>query len=490
MRYLLSFVCIFFISCSPTKEPQPYGPTPSDRQMKHHKMEYYGFIHFNMNTFLDKEWSDGSADPDKFNPTNLNCEQWVKTAKKAGMKGLILTAKHHDGFCLWPSKYTDYSVESSNWRDGKGDVVKELAEACQKHGLKMGLYLSPWDRHHSKYGKEEYITYYRNQLKELLTEYGPLFEIWFDGANGGDGYYGGANETRKIDRKSYYGWDKTWQLVRKHQPNARIFSDAGPDLRWIGNEEGIAGKTNWSLLDRKELYPGISGHKDILKSGQENGDHWVWSEVDVSIRPGWFYHPSEDDEVKSIRDLTEIYYNSIGRNSALLLNIPVDDRGLVHSNDADTLIKFKNTIDKCFSNPIKVSDKVEASNTRGNSERFTVKNLFDSEFETYWTTDKNIKQAEILIPFEQNQVIDQVLLQEYIPLGQRIQKFSIEAKIKEEWKKVAQGTTIGYKRILRFPQVNASQIKINIQKAKAIPVLSEIKIYKLPQKFEYLTEKG
>ncbi|HMA61667.1 MAG TPA: alpha-L-fucosidase [bacterium] len=488
MRYLFPFLIIFLVACSQTKPPEPYGPTPSRRQLKHHKMEFYGFIHFNMNTFIDQEWSDGSTDPDKFHPTNLDCEQWVKIAKKAGMKGLILTAKHHDGFCSWPSDYTDYSVESSNWRNGQGDVVRELADACQKHGLKMGLYLSPWDRNHPEYGNQKYITYYRNQLEELLTEYGPLFEVWFDGANGGDGYYGGANETRKIDRETYYGWEKTWKIVRDLQPEACIFSDTGPDLRWVGNEKGFAGKTNWCLLNRDKMYPGYPKYQQ-LQYGHEDGSHWVPAEVDVSIRPGWFYHASEDDEVKSVSDLLEIYYNSIGRNASFLLNLPVDDRGLVHPNDRDTLFKYAKALKKCFANQIEIGNNVQATNIRGNSNRFAAKNLFDSDFDTYWATDDNVKQASIIINFNEIQKFDQILLQEYISLGQRVQKFNIEARIKDDWKEITKGTTIGFKRILRFPKISTSQVRINIDESKACPVLSEIKLYKLPEKYELSAKK-
>ena len=245
------------------------------------------------------------------------------------MKGIILTAKHHDGFCLWPSAYTEHSVKNAVWKNGQGDVVRELADACREEGLKMGLYLSPWDRNHADYGKPVYIDYFRNQLRELLSNYGELFEIWFDGANGGTGWYGGADEERKVDRQHYYDWPNTHPIIRELQPNAVVFSDAGPDVRWVGNEEGFAGETNWSSIRRDEFYPGSPNYKE-LTNGHENGTHWVPSECDVSIRPGWYYHPEQDTAVKSVDKLMAIYDGSVGRNGLLLLNLPVDTRGLVN----------------------------------------------------------------------------------------------------------------------------------------------------------------
>ena len=296
-------------------------------------MEFYAFVHFNMNTFTNMEWGFGNENPELFNPTDLDCRQWARVCKEAGMKGIILTAKHHDGFCLWPSEYTEHSVKNSPWKNGKGDVVRELSEACKEYGLKMGIYLSPWDRNNADYGKPEYITYFRNQLRELLTNYGDIFEVWFDGANGGTGYYGGANEERRIDRTTYYDWENTRKIVRELQPMACMFSDAGPDIRWVGNEQGWAGKTNWCTLNRDDFAPGVVSDLKFLQQGQEDGTDWVPAEVDVSIRPGWYYHPSEDHKVKSLPQLLDIYYHSVGRNASFLLNLPVDKRGLVNEND-------------------------------------------------------------------------------------------------------------------------------------------------------------
>jgi alpha-L-fucosidase len=257
MKYLFLFSIIFVLfSCTPPPPPEPVLPLPSERQLAWHELEYYAFVHFNMNTFTNMEWGFGDESPDLFNPAELDCRQWARVCKEAGMKGIILTAKHHDGFCLWPSEYTEHSVKNSPWKNGQGDVVQELADACREYGLKFGVYLSPWDRNHPDYGKPEYLTYFRNQLRELLTNYGDVFEVWFDGANGGTGWYGGANEERRIDRKTYYDWENTYKIVRELQPMACLFSDAGPDVRWVGNEEGWAMKTNWAPIRRDEFYPG------------------------------------------------------------------------------------------------------------------------------------------------------------------------------------------------------------------------------------------
>jgi len=467
------------VSCSKVNPPEPFGPIPSERQLVWHEMEFYAFVHFNMNTFTDKEWGFGDESPELFNPTELDCRQWARVCKEAGMKGIILTAKHHDGFCLWPSQYTEHSVKNSPWKDGKGDVVGELADACKEYGLKMGIYLSPWDRNHADYGKPAYITYYRNQLRELLTNYGDLFEVWFDGANGGTGYYGGANENRKIDRKTYYDWDNTYSIIRELQPQAVIFSDGGPDIRWVGNEEGWANPANWCLLRRKEVYPGYGRYKE-LRSGHEDGTHWVPAECDVSIRPGWYYHPVQDNKVKSLTHLLNIYYRSIGRNASFLLNFPVDSRGLIHENDVKQVLKLAETIGKDFTKDLARGKKVQASQIRGNSRKFSPRNVNDGKKDTYWTTDDQATTANLVIDLGKPTSINRFLVQEYIPLGQRVQQFTIEAFLKNSWQEIASETTIGYKRILRFTTVETGKIRFNITQSKACPVISNIELYNAP----------
>jgi alpha-L-fucosidase len=473
----LFFQIVLLGSCSQVKPPDPFGPTPSDRQLAWHELEYYMFVHFTVNTFTDKEWGYGDEDPSVFNPTDLDCDQWASVAKDAGMKGIIITAKHHDGFCLWPSSYTDHSVKSSTWKDGKGDVLKELREACDKYGLKMGVYLSPWDRNSSVYGTPEYLTYYRNQLRELLTNYGDIFEVWFDGANGGDGYYGGARETRRIDNKTYYDWPNTHKIVRELQPNAVMFSDAGPDIRWVGNERGMGSLTNWCLLNRDDMYPG-GDFARILGAGHEDGNYWVPAEVDVSIRRGWFYHTSQDSLVRSPENLMELYYSSVGRNSNLLLNVPPDRRGLLHENDVRSLIAFKELRDKEFSAELAKGKKATSTTDRGKG--YHADKVNDMDPLTYWSAPDDITSASITIDLGEDTEVNRILIQEYISLGQRVQEFNVEALVDGEWNKVIEGTTFGYKVIRKFPVVSASMIKVNILKSKACPLISNIELYRAP----------
>lgn len=478
-----NFFCaavIFFSSLSfcQTKDPPPFGPVPSANQLRWQQMEYYAFVHFSLNTYTDQSWGYGNEDVKLFNPQKLDCRQWARICKQAGMKGIIITAKHHCGFCLWPSKYTEYSVKNAPWKNGKGDVVRELADACKEYGLKLGIYLSPWDRNHPDYGKPEYITYFRNQLTELLTNYGPIFEIWFDGANGGSGYYGGANETRKIDAKTYYDWSNTYKLIRKLQPNIVIWNDGGDrgDLRWVGTEEGYVGETNWSLLNAKGDVP-----FDMLHHGVENGDSWVAAEVNTSIRPEWFYHPSEDAKVKTVPQLMETYYNSIGRNATLLLNFPITPDGLIHRNDEKAALGFAKAVKDAFALNLVTKSKATASNVRGNSKRFDATNAIDNNKETFWATDDNVTKASLTIDFGKPTTFNRFLTQEYIRLGQRVKAFTVEALVDGNWKEIKKGTTIGYKRILRFSTVKATKVRFNITDAKACPLISNMGIYNAPQ---------
>jgi alpha-L-fucosidase len=482
---LIALSLIFtFSSCDNTPPPEAVGPLPSERQLGWHELQFYAFVHFNMNTFTDMEWGFGSESPRLFNPTELDCRQWARVCKDAGMKGIILTAKHHDGFCLWPSEYTEHSVKNSPWKDGQGDVVRELADACKEYGLKLGIYLSPWDRNHADYGKPEYITYFRNQLTELLTNYGDVFEVWFDGANGGTGYYGGANEERKIDNKTYYDWENTRKIVRELQPNAVMFSDAGPDVRWVGNEAGWAGQTNWCMQKRDEFYPGYAPNLMHLTEGQIDGTHWVPAEVDVSIRPGWYYHQSEDHKVKSVKTLVDIYYNSIGRNASFLLNFPVDTRGLIHEKDVEQLMKLVEVVKQDFEINLAGNIKVEANEVRGNSSKFSADNVIDGNPETYWATDDNALSASLTLDFGEPITFNRFLAQEYILLGQRVKSFSIEGWNDNAWKIIDTQTTIGNKRILRFDNVTSSKLRLNILDSRACPAISNIEVYHAPKLLE------
>jgi alpha-L-fucosidase len=457
--------------------PQAALPVPSERQLAWHEREQYAFIHFTTNTFTGKEWGYGDEQPAIFNPTSFDAEQWAKTIKEAGLKGLILTCKHHDGFCLWPSKYTEHSVKSSPFMGGKGDVVKAASEACRKYGLAFGVYLSPWDRNSAQYASPEYIAYYRNQLRELLTGYGEIFEVWFDGANGGDGFYGGAREVRKIDGKTYYDWANTHSIVRELAPQATMFSDAGPDVRWCGNESGFAGDPCWNLISADTLYPGKPHAEKLLNHGDENGRSWIPVEVDVSIRPGWFYHENEDDKVRTPENLLKLYMSSVGRGANLLLNIPPDRRGLLHDNDIQALKGWKKLLDEAFALNLAAKAKVTADSYRGKSKAYAAANVTDGEKETCWATDDDVLKACLEIDLGKPQKISYVLIQEYIRLGQRVKAFSIEAWKDGCWTSVAKGTTIGYKRIVEVPPVEAQKIRVSIVEAKACPVISNVEVY-------------
>ncbi len=479
MRKLITLSLILFLlfSCKQASPPEPVGPVPSERQLAWHQLEYYMFVHFTVNTFTDKEWGYGDEKESVFNPTAMDCRQWARVASEAGMKGIIITAKHHDGFCLWPSKYTEHSVKNSVWKDGKGDVVRELRAACDEFGLKLGVYLSPWDRNSAVYGTPEYLTYYRNQLNELLSEYGDVFEVWFDGANGGDGYYGGARETRKIDNKTYYDWPNTHKIVRELQPSAVMFSDAGPDIRWVGNESGMGSLTNWCLLKKDEMYPGGNFAK-ILGEGHEDGNYWIPAEVDVSIRPGWFYHATQDSLVRTPENLLGLYYSSVGRNSNLLLNVPPDRRGLLNEKDVESLLAFKELRQKEFSVEVAKGKIINASHCRGKG--YHSSNINDGDPSTYWSTDDSQLTSDFTIDLGEPTEVNRILLQEYIQLGQRVQEFSVDAMVDNEWQRVMEGTTIGYKVIRKFPVVKATKIKVTISKSKACPVISNAELFRAP----------
>ena len=457
--------------------PEPVYPVPTERQLAWHDMEQYAFIHFTTNTFTDLEWGYGDESPGVFNPTDLDAGQWARVIKEAGLKAIILTCKHHDGFCLWPSKYTEHSVKNSPYKDGKGDVVKEVREACKKYDLKFGIYLSPWDRNHPKYGSPEYIEYYRNQLKELFEQHSPIFEMWFDGANGGDGYYGGANETRRIDKETYYDWPTTLEMVRGMEPQIIFFSDAGPDIRWCGNERGFVNETNWYTIDNDTLFAGKPGISDLLNTGTEGGKDWIPAEVDVSIRPGWFYHKDEDDKVKTPEKLFEIYMTSVGRGANLLLNIPPDKRGLIHENDVRSLKEWRKMLDETFATNLASAAKATASNVRGKSKAYGAGLVTDDNKETYWSTDDEISSASLEIDLNEKVEVKYILLQEYIKLGQRVKKFSIEAMVNDEWKNIGSSTTIGHKKIVTVIPVTTNKLKINFEDSRGCLVISNVEVY-------------
>lgn len=480
---LYLFILFSLFGCKKaTLPPSPVLPVPSKQQLAWQEKELCAFVHFTVNTFTGKEWGYGDEDPNLFYPTDYNPDQWGEVLKEAGFKGAILTAKHHDGFCLWPSQYTNHSVKSINWKEGKGDVVGDFREACTRHGLEFGIYLSPWDRNRADYGLPSYVKYYQNQLKELLENHGSVFETWFDGANGGDGFYGGAGENRRIDDQVYYDWPAIFSIVRSFNSETLIFGDArvSTDARWCGNEKGFIGETNWNMISPDTLKAYGKKFKErtqLLNKGDENGTVWMPAEVDVSIRPGWFYHESEDSLVKTSDELFDIYLSSVGRGANLLLNVAPDRRGLVPEADVQSLLQWKKKIDEVFSNDLAPAAKVTVDSYRGKSSQFSAVNLTDGNKETYWATDDGITSGSIELNFEKPQLIEYVLLQEYIKLGQRVKTFNIEVLQNGQWGQVASATTIGYKRIVRIEPVETEKVRINISGAKACLVISNIEIY-------------
>jgi len=486
-RLLLALPILALAACNSVEVPAPCGPVPTQKQLDIQDMETYAFIHYSLNTYTDEEWGYGNEALELFNPANLDTRQWVRTCKAAGMKGIIFTAKHHCGFCMWPSAYTEYSVKNTPWKDGKGDVVKELAEACREEGLKLGIYLSPWDRNHAEYGYEEYITYFRNQLEELLTNYGDVYEIWFDGANGGNGWYGGADETRKIDRTTYYQWPGTYELIRQWQPNCIIWNDGGlrGEMRWVGTEAGYIGETNWSLLYQEGDVP-----FEMLHYGVEDGDVWVSGETNTSIRPGWFYHTSEDAHVKSLSKLMQTYYRSVGRNSTMLINFPITPDGLIHPTDSIRGAAFANMVKEVFDENLAAGAKATATSVRGDSRRYAASKAIDGRADTYWTTDDGVTEGALTLSFAQPVTFNRVQLSEYITLGQRVKSFTIEALVDGQWQALEDQltddparamTTIGRKRILCVPETTAEQVRVTITDSKACPLISEVGLYLAPE---------
>lgn len=462
------FFCFAVYSLS-AQEIKPYGTLPNAYQLRWENMEMYLFMHFGPNTFTDKEWGSGKENPDVFNPADLDCRQWARTAKLAGMKGIVITAKHHDGFCLWPSKYSTHTVAQSNWRNGKGDVLKELSQACKEYGIKFGVYLSPWDRNHPAYGTPAYNQIFANMLTEIYKNYGPIFEQWFDGANG-EGPNG---------KKQVYDWPLFNHTVHSLQPDCIIFSDIGPDAHWVGNESGIAGKTNWSTLNTTGFEPGKKAPSaKSLNEGDFGGAQWVGAECDVSIRPGWFYSPETNGKVKTTAQLADIYYSSVGRNANLILNVPPDRRGHIAPEDSVALMNFRQWRDESFADNLAIYGKTTATNTRGNLQEYSPKNLTDGNTATYWATDDNRTTASVTLTFDHPISFNNLLLQEYIRLGQRVKSFNLEVWKGGKFVKVSEGTTIGHKRILRFPLQNTTKVRVNITASAACPVLSEIQLYK------------
>lgn len=462
---------------------------PSPRQLKWQRKELIAFIHFGINTFTDREWGTGQEDPARFNPTELDAGQWVRTLKAAGFKEIILTAKHHDGFCLWPSAYTEHSVKNSPWKNGKGDVVRELADACHKYGMDLGIYLSPWDRNYPYYGDtKKYNAYFEHQLTELLTNYGKVTEVWFDGANG-------EGPNGKIPTYHFQSW---YRLIRKLQPEA-VISVMGPDVRWVGTESGYGRDTEWSVVSLSEQSPekiaehsqqqvlprdslfkprrGMSQQKDLgsrEKILQSKALAWYPAETNTSIRPGWFYHADQDDKVKSPQKLLDIYFNSVGKNGVLLLNFPPDKRGLINEHDLKNIFAWRALLDTIFS--VNLAEGAVITSANG----INASALLDGRDSTFWTTRGKDTSAVLELTLKGQQTFDVLALQENIRVGQRIEKFRLDYWDGTSWKEAASGTTVGYKRLLRFNPVTTSKVRLTILASRLNPTLAEFGLYKRP----------
>jgi alpha-L-fucosidase len=485
LGFLLLVIWLSLQSGLAQAPPEIYGALPTQRQLDWHEMEMYGLVHFGLNTYQDKEWGYGDADPKLFNPTQFDAEQIVLAAKAGGLKGLILVAKHHDGFCLWPTKTTEYNITKSPWRGGQGDMVKELEQACRKHELRFGLYCSPWDRNHKDYGKPEYLTAYRAQLRELYTGYGDLFISWFDGANGGDGYYGGAKETRKIDRTTYYDWEKTWYtLTRRLQPSAVIFSDIGLDVRWVGNEKGIAAVTHWATFTPAATEgkgKPAPGHANDRESpvGHRDGRYWIPAECDVPLRPGWFYHANQDNQVKTLEQMLEIYFQSVGRGANLDWGLAPDTRGLLHENDVKALQAFGDALRQLFAVNLAQGATVTASNTRAASaELYGPAKLLDEDRYSYWATDDEVTTADVTFTLPQSQTFNVIRLRENIMIGQRVEGFALDAWQNGAWQQITTGTSIGANRLIRMPaNISTTKVRLRLTKSPVCLALSDFGLF-------------
>lgn len=448
-----ALVAIIFTGCGSSSAPESYGPLPSPQQVEWQKMEMNWLVCFGPNTFTGMEWGLGTEAEDVFNPSDLDCGQWVSIAKAAGFKGLIIVAKHHDGFCLWPNLESTHTVARSPWKDGKGDVLRELSEACAAQGLKFGVYISPWDRNDPHYGTPEYNDVYVRTLESALDgRYGEVFEEWFDGACG-EGPNG---------KKQVYDWNRFHETVRKYQPNAVMFSDVGPDCRWVGNERGVAGRTNWSAFSPEGFTAGAGAPPtDTLQNGNIHGSVWTPAETDVPLRPGWFWRESENDKVKSLNELISIYNTSVGRNSLLLLGVAPDITGHIHPADSARLLEFGAAIKKIFGANLADGAKVEASSTRGR--KFKADNIMAGDYDSYWAAADGVTKASLTFDLGEAKTFNRVLLQEYIPLGQRVKQFTVEALTPEGgWVEIASETTIGFKRIIPVDPVTSTKIRVNM----------------------------
>lgn len=490
-KKLIAAIAVTALLCTAKAQsvmpPKPYGALPARRQLAWEKMQFIGIVHFGLNTFTDKEWGYGDVNPKLFNPKDFDPEQIILAAKSAGIQGLILVCKHHDGFCLWPTKTTAYNISKSPWMNGKGDMVKAFADACRKNGLKFGVYCSPWDRNSKYYGTAKYLQIYREQLKELYTSYGDIFESWHDGANGGDGYYGGANETRKIDRSVYYDWDSTWKITRMLQPDATIFSDVGPDERWAGNEYGYLADTTWATFTPHPVR-GAKATPGNVKywentTGQRDGEYWMPAECDVPLRPGFFYHENQEGEQKSPSALFDIYVHSAGRSGNMNLGIAPGKNGKLSDGDVAALKNFGELLRKTFAHNLLEGAMVKASNIRGNDIKdYGAANLLDKDIYSYWATDDNETTPSAVFDLKHPAQFNVIELRENIKLGQRITSVAIDEWSNNQWKEIATAVGIGACRLIKMPTyITTGKVRLRITASPVSIALSSFGLYAEPE---------
>nr|WP_294873863.1 alpha-L-fucosidase [uncultured Pedobacter sp.] len=489
MRKYLALLYLFIapVVSFAQSAPKPYGPLPTKGQLQWHEMEMYCLIHFGANTYLDHEWGFGDEDPKLVNPTQFDAKQIVGAAKAGGFKGIVVVAKHHDGLCLWPTKTTTHNISQSPWKNGKGDIIKEYQEACEALGMKLGLYNSPWDRNNPLYGKPEYLQIYRDQLKELYSNYGPLFTSWHDGANGGTGYYGGAREHRSIDHTTYYDWDNTWAITRKMQPMAVLFGDVGPDLRWVGNEMGHAGETCWATytpIAPEEGRKPANGYvkSELATEGTRNGLYWMPAECDVPLRPGWFYHESQDPQVKTSAELMDLYFESVGRGAGLDLGLSPDKRGLLPDADVKSLKRFGDLLKQTFTVNLAKGAKLKASNVRGNNRaKFGPQFLLDNDRYSYWATEENVTTPEVVLTLSAKKTFNVIRIRENIKLGQRIESVAVDAMINGQWKEIGKATSIGSNRLIRLNKdIVTNKVRLRVTGSPVCIALSDFGLFKEP----------
>lgn len=481
-EFVVSSAASLLVRGGGSSAPAPYGALPSERQLRWHELETCAFLHFSVNTFTNREWGYGDEDPNVFNPTMFDPDAIVRDLKAGGMTAVILTCKHHDGFCLWPTKTTEHCIRNSRWRDGKGDVVRDLSDAARRAGLKFGVYVSPWDRSNAKYGTPEYLPLYREQVTELLTNYGPIFEVWFDGANGGDGYYGGAREKRSIS-PDYYQWDKLIAIIRRLQPEAVIFGEAG-DIRWVGNERGIAGDPCWETFStqmqhaQNDPHASENGGQSALNHGVRGGSMWKPAECDVSIRPGWFWHESQNDKVKSPDQLIDLYFESVGRGASSLLNVPPNNKGLIEEGDSRSLGQSHEKLQRMFAEDLAKGARLEPSNVRAGSRKYGAANLVDGRRETYWATDDAVRTPVLTVDFGSAKQVGVIRLREAIALGQRIGAFAVDAWKDGNWSQIASGTSVGSCRLVRLPEaVSTARVRLRVTDSPVCVALSELGVF-------------